>query len=169
MDRIKNIFLVIISVVVVIVGIVTMVTNDLEHIEDTNGADDYSLTTITEDDIINMDMGSIGGPNTSKGILNGKNITFSAKKFTGVYEILYDNLIGKSDFVLDLTNYTINDGNFKMVVVHNDKIVATIEPDALVNYCLEDINGTVALRIAGESASFEFSMSEFDYDLHSHS
>ena len=153
--------------VLVVVGF-WLFRNDLSHIEDTNGAEDVSLQTITESNIVNMDMGSLGGPNISRSTLTGSTVSFSAKKFTGVYEVLYDNFILPSDFVLDLTAYEISGGNFRMVVVHNDKIVATLEPGLMVEYRLEDVTGTVALRIAGESAAFHFDMTQFDYDMHSH-
>ena len=154
-------------VLVVAVGAWIML-GGTDHIEDTNGAEDVSLQTITDEDIINMSTGSIGGPEISRSVLTGDTVEFSAEKFTGVYEILYDNYILPSDFVLDLTAYEIYGGNFKMVVVHNDEIVAVLEPDLFVEYLLEDVTGTVSLRIAGESASFSFSMSEMEYDYHSH-
>jgi hypothetical protein len=145
-----------------------MLTSDLEHIEDTNGADNYALTTITDENIINMDLGALGGPTKSKDIIGGDVYEFSAEKFTGVYEILYDNYFGPSDFELNLTNYEIRGGNFRLVVVHNDEIVAELEPDMFVDYLLEDVTGTVSLRIAGESASFKFYIDDIDYEMHSH-
>ena len=127
------------------------------------------MTTITDENIIRMDLGSIGGPKRSKSILTGDAVEFSSEKFTGVYEVLYDNFVGKSDFQLDLANLVVTGGNFRLVVVHNDQIVADLEPDMFVSYRLEDIKGTVSLRIVGESAAFSFAISQFDYDLHSHS
>jgi len=164
----KNILLWIFAIALIVVAVIWFMGSDLEHIEDTNGPDNYSLTTITDANIIKMDTGSLGGPNKSKNILSGDAIEFSADKFTGVYEILYDNFIGKSDFVLDLSSFTVSGGNFKMAVVHNDEIVATLEPDLFVSYRLDDIKGHVSLRIAGESASFSFFISEMEYDRHSH-
>ena len=139
-----------------------------DHIEDTNGPENYALQKITDQEIIDKSTGSIGGPDISRSILTGDAVNFSAEKFTGVYEILYDNYIGKSDFEVNLTAYEIYEGNFKIVVVHNEEIVATLEPDIFVDYRLEDITGYVSLRIAGESASFSFSMSEHEYDRHAH-
>ena len=167
-EKTKKIVSIAAAVVLVVVAGAWLLFDGIEHIEDTNGPDDYSLQTITEENIIKMDMGSIGGPNISRGILTGDTVEFSAKKFTGVYEILYDNFIGKSDFQLDLTNYYIKGGNFKLVVVHDDEIVAELEPGMLVEYRLEDVKGYVSLRIVGESASFTFSMTGYDYDWHSH-
>lgn len=139
-----------------------------DHIEDTNGAEDLSLQVITDADIVDMTMGSVGGPNISRNVLTGDTVEFSAEKFTGVSEILYDNFIFPSDFDLALTAYEITGGNFKLVIVHNDEIVAVLEPDTFVEYRLEDVTGTVSLRIAGESASFSFCMTETEYDTHAH-
>lgn len=156
------------AVVFAVVVVVWLVLGGTDHIEDTNGPDDFSLQTITEQQIIDQSIGSVGGPKISKGLLTGSTVEFSAEKFTGVYEILYDNFIGKSDFQLDLTNYVIEGGNFALVVVHDDQIVATLEPDLFVTYRLEDITGYVSLRIVGESAAFSFCMTEMEYDFHSH-
>lgn len=164
----KNIPALLLAAALIVAAVFWFGASDLEHIADTNGPDDFSLTTITDENILRMDIGSVGGPNKSRGMLTGDAIEFSAEKFTGVYEILYDNFIGKSDFQLDLTNLAVTEGNFRMVVVHEGKIVADLEPDLFVTYRLEDIKGTVSLRIVGESAAFSFSISQFDYDMHSH-
>lgn len=168
MRRLKKLFGWIFAIVMVVVGVVVLTNSDLEHIEDTNGPDDYSLTTITDENIRNMDTGSLGGPMISRGLLMGNTVEFSAEKFTGVYEILHDNFVFPSDFLLSLSSFTVEGGNFKMVVVHEDEIVAVLEPGLLVDYVLEDIEGYVSLRIVGESAAFHFSMTEYDYDMHSH-
>lgn len=167
-EKTKKGFSVICAVVLVAVAAVWFIKDGTTHIEDTNGPDDFSVQTITDQQIIDCSVGSIGGPVISRGILTGDAVEFSAEKFTGVYEILYDNYIGKSDFDLSLLNYEIRGGNFKLVVVHEDKIVAELEPDMFVDYRLEDINGYISLRIVGESASFSFAMAEIDYDMHSH-
>ncbi len=168
-ENVKKMLWGIFAVVLVIVGIVWFVNDDLEHIEDTNGADDYSLTTITDDQIINKSMGSMGFSKTErKSLLSNGTVEFSSKKFTGVYEVFYSNYIGKADFELHLDNFVVNEGNFKMVVVNDNKIVATIEPGTTIDYRLEDVTGTVSLIVAGESANFTFSMSKFDYDCFAH-
>jgi len=158
----------IIAIAFVAVACFWLFGSGLEHIPDTNGPEDFSLTTVTDENILNRDLGSIGGPTVSQSILSGDGYEFSAREFTGVYEILYDNYIGKSDFQLDITNFQVTGGNFRMVVIHNDQIVADLTPDMFVTYRLEDITGTVSLRIAGESAAFSFFMSGPDYNMHSH-
>lgn len=163
----KNIFLWIAVIAFVAVGCFWIFGSSLEHIADTNGPEDYALTTITDENIIKQDLGSIGGPTISQSILSD-GYEFSAKKFTGVYQILYDSYIGKSDFQLDITNFVVTEGNVRMVVIHNDQIVAELTPDMFVEYRLEDITGTVSLRIAGESAAFSFFMSDNSYNSHAH-
>ena len=155
------------AVFVVVVGLWLILTSP-EHIEDTNGPEDFSLQTITDENIIKLDFGAVGGPNIRRGSAWNQTVEFSAEKYTGVTEILYDNILFESDFYLDLSSFEVYEGNFKMVVVCNDEIVATLEPGSMVEYCLEGVSGYISLRIAGESASFSFSMSEFEYDSHAH-
>lgn len=163
----KNLTLAVAVVFAAVMG-VWLILGGTDHIEDTNGPDDYSLQTITDRQIIDMSTGSVGGPTISRSILTGDAVEFSAEKFTGVYEILYDNYVLKSDFVLNILNYEIRGGNFKMVVVLDDEIVATLEPGTFVDYRLDDITGYISLRIVGESAAFSFAMTEMEYDMHSH-
>ena len=167
MKDIKKLLLIVAAVILAVVVVVWLIVGGTKHIDDTNGADNYTLQTITDKDIIDMDMGSAGSFKRSKVV--GSSMEFSSEKFTGVDEILFDNFVGTSDFVINLTNYEIHGGNFKMVVVHNDKIVATLEPGMFVDYRLENVTGTVSLRIAGESASFKFFMDESEYNNHDHS
>lgn len=166
--KLKNILWGVFAVVLAVVFAVMFFDSDLEHIEDTNGPDNFDLQVITEENIIDRDLGSIGGPKISKSILTGDTITFSAEKYTGVSEILYDNFILPSDFDLSLTSFEVYEGNLKLLVIHNDEIAAELQPDMFVDYRLEDIKGTVSLRIAGESASFQFYISQHEYDRHSH-
>lgn len=168
LKRLEKFLIAILGTAVAIFGIISMITNKFEPIADTNGPDDYSLAVITEEDIIKMEMGSTGGLTRETKKLFNNTVTFSAKDFSGVSEILFDNLVLDSDYVLSIRDYNIHGGNFSLVVVHEDEIVAVLEPGAAVDYVLENVNGRVSLRIAGESASFEFSMSEFDYELHGH-
>ena len=163
---IKNKLFVPIILVVVIIAGVMLFNSDLEHIEDTNGAENFELQTITDEDIAKIEMGSLNVGTSKNSITNMTEI--SSSKFTGVYEVLYTNLIGKSDFLLNIYDFQINSGNFKMVVVHDGEIVHTITPENAEEFLLEDISGTVSLVIAGESADFSFEMAKFEYDSFSH-
>ncbi len=141
-----------------------------ETIEDTNGPGDFSLQTITDDNILNQDMGMTGGINIRKDDI-GDGITFSSDGFTGVYEVMYNNFFANSDVNICLTLLTVTEGNFKAVVVYNDEIIEELPFNAenpFIDLWLHDINGTVSLRLAGESAAFSFSMLQSDYDSFAH-
>lgn len=161
--KLQNILWGVFAIALIVIAVPWFLSSDLEHIEDTNGPDDYSLTTITDKDIIDCDMGSLNHKKETQPLFND-GITFSSDKFTGVEEIFVINYIGKSDFMLNVTSFEVTGGNFKMAVVHNGEIVATIEPDMFAECSLEDIKGTVALRIAGESAKFSFFLDKFTCD-----
>ena len=167
-EKTKKLLIIAVVVVFALYAGAQVLFGNISHIEDTNGPTDYALQSITPQQIVDLSTGAIGGPNITRSSLLGSTVEFSAKKFTGVAEILYDNFLLPSDFVISLTGYEISGGNFQLVVVHEDQIVATLEPGLFVDYRLEDVTGRVSLRIAGESAAFCFSTTEFDYNLHSH-
>ena len=95
-----------------------------------------------------------------------KKVEHSAKDYSGVTEILSTNLIAGT-FAVDLMDFTVTGGNFRMVVVNEDRIIADIEPGTQ-QILLEGVKGRVALRIAGESAAYSFSMTEFEYNSFAH-
>ena len=141
-----------------------------EPIEDTNGPDNYNLQTINDLMIIDGDMGMTGGV-TTKHDLIGSGITISSDGFTGIYDVLWTNYLGKSDITLDLTNLVVNGGNFKAVLILDDKIVDVIpfnQEDPFYEFRLDDVNGYFVLRLAGESADFKFSITEHEYDRFDH-
>ena len=90
------------------------------------------LRELTDEDIAKIEMGSLNVATSTNSITNMTEI--SSSKFTGVYEVLYTNLIGKSDFLLNIYDFQINGGNFKMVVVHNGKIIHTLTPENAEEY-----------------------------------
>ena len=158
MERIKKAVVGIGVAVFIAVFAIWMLQSDLEHIEDTNGADNYALQQITDSNIINMDIGALNLVE-AKELFNNLP-TFRSDKYTGVSEIYLDNLIANR-FEITLYNTTVRSGNFRIVLVYNDEIVHEFKLNELMQtYILENPKGTVSLRIAGESADFEFS-----YDL----
>ena len=81
------------AVILIAVAVVWFMHSGIDHIEDTNGAEDITLQQITDENIIKDNVGAVGGPKISREVLTGDTVEFSAKKFTGVYEILYDNYV----------------------------------------------------------------------------
>ena len=158
----------VVSMVAIIVFL--LMKTDLKHIEDTNGPDNIRPVTITDADIIDMKMGALN-PGSVNEMLVGSGLNFSSNRFTGVHEILYANYVLPSDFDVSISTLSVSSGNFRMVVVHDGKIVAEITPDSeelIANVRLENITGTVSLRIVGESADYSFQMSASEYDTFNH-
>lgn len=158
MEKLKNILIGIVAVAVLAYGGFSLLISDLEHIEDTNGPDNYRLQQITDYDIINKDMGALNLTVKDQILSNLPLVT--SKKFTGVEDVYTTNVWGNR---FDITLYTteVKSGNLKIVLIHNDEIVHEFKLNELTEtYTLENPSGFVALRVAGESADFEFS-----YDL----
>ena len=147
---------ILLAVAVIVFCGYSFLTSDLEHIEDTNGPDNYALTTITDENIINQDIGALN-VKKSTGILND-GITFSSNQFTGVYQVFQTNFLFDSDFLMDIAGFFVNEGNFKMAVVNNGEIIAVVEPGLFATCDLSGLNGSFELVIAGESADFEFTL-----------
>jgi len=161
----KFLWLLLAAAVVVFCGY-SFLTSDLEHIEDTNGLDNYALTTITDENIIKQDVGALN-VKKSTGMFND-GITFSSNQFTGVYRVFQTNFFLNSDFLMELAGFHVNSGNFKMAVVNNGEIIATVEPGLFATCDLSDLNGSFELVIAGESAVFEFTLDRLfceQYDI----
>lgn len=154
--QLSKIFAILIAIAVIGFSGYSFLTSDLKHIEDTNGPDDYTLTTITDENIIKQDMGALN-INKSTGLLND-GVTFKSNKFTGVYRVFTTNFLFGSDFQMDLAGFWVNGGNFKMAIVNNDEIIAVVEPGMFAEVLLHDLKGSFSLIIAGESADFEFTL-----------
>ena len=139
--------------VFIIVFVVMMLTSPkIEHIEDTNGAQNYQLHTITNSNIILRDIGAKGLVTTTNNLTN--TTEYKSDKFTGVEEIYGTNIIANR-MDITMTNLQVNSGNFKAVVVLDDEIVHEFKNNEMMEtFTLENPNGYVSIRIAGESADF---------------
>ena len=152
-EKMKNIITIIGAVILVAVCAISFLTSNLEHIEDTNGTENYSLQTITDSNIIKRDIGAMGLKTSSDSISNVT--TYSSNKFTGVEEIYGSNILGNR-FEITVNHARVDSGNFKIVLLEDDKIVHEFELNELTQtYVLENPNGYISLRIAGESADFK--------------
>lgn len=129
------------------------------EIPDENGPDNFNLATITKKNIINMDLGA-SSYSTSPGSEDEDYMTkmtkIKGKEFSGVAELYTTNYKGKSDVTVYLDNISVESGNFKVIVQVNDKIVHQFNNQEMLQECeLEDINGTLSVKIAGETANFK--------------
>lgn len=153
MEKIKKILMFVAVVVFAVVAVFWFMDSDIKHIEDTNGEDNYKLQTISDSEIINMSVGAKGLKKSTGSISN--TTTYSSNKFTGVEQIYMTNIVAnRMEFTVN--HARVDSGNFKMVLVVNDKIVHEFKLNELTQtYVLEDVKGTVSLMIAGESADFQ--------------
>lgn len=174
MRRLKDFLVKVFIVAAVVVSLILCFTNKMEHIEDTNGPDDMSLAVITEADILEADMGSVGGPHTEVtrrkflGITTTSQTTYFSKQYSGIYLLDSWNLFANSDLFFNLYDFEVTGGNFLMCVVHDDQIIATVEPTQKgdVQFLLEDVeDGAYYLYVVGESAAFEFQSSDFENEV----
>ena len=154
-EKFKKILLGAACVLMVAVAAVWFLSDGLtKHIEDTNGDKSFKLVTITDSNIINMDIGSMGLKETSGYITGTK--TYSSNKFSGVAEIYGSNIYGNR-FEITVNHARVDSGNFKIVLLEDDKIVHEFTLNELTQtYTLENPSGYISLRIAGESADFQF-------------
>lgn len=122
------------------------------HIEDTNGDDDFSIQTITEERILS---GSSYSMTSSKKVTINNKTTMSVKKFSGVYT-LYDFDL-EDDENLNFTIYSeVTKGNFKMVLTQDKKIVKNIPINTINDFSVSN-KGDYKIKLVGESAAFELS------------
>lgn len=155
-SKVKNIlFTVLLMAAAVCVSVFWLFDGNTEHIEDTNGKDDFTLQEITDENIISLDTGAVGGPNEEIDSITNT-VTYSSGKYTGVSEIFGKNIVANR-FEITVNHTAVSKGNFRLVLLCNDKIVHDFTLNELTQtFVLEDVSGYVSLRIAGESADFTF-------------
>ena len=156
MEKAKK-FLPVVAFAVIIAVVVVFVffggDSIKEHIEDTNGADNFELQTITDKDICELKMGALNVKERSTPITATE---YYSDCFSGVYEIFHENII-TNRYEITINHAAVESGNFKIVLCVDDEIVHTFTLNELMQtYVLENVSGTVSLRIAGESACFSF-------------
>ena len=147
----------VLSMVIILGLCISMFGCSAEKYEDTNGADDYTLQTISDENIINMDVGSSGMSYSETKLGAITSTKYSSKNFNGVYEIDATNFILPSDIGVYVGHLNIESGNFKIVIVNNDEIIFEIPLDSFGDtYYFDDLKGHFAIRAAGESAAVDF-------------
>lgn len=137
-----------------------MLTGCGTEYEDTNGADDFTLQTITDEQIVNLSTGASGLNYTEEHYIAGIYSTeYSAKNFNGVEQIYLNNYILPSSFYVYVGYLNVSGGNFKMVVINNDEIIKEV-PIGTFNEQIyfEDIVGSFSIHLAGESAAFQLNI-----------
>ena len=152
MKKAKKLLFTVVAIVLIAIAAIWFLGDNMSHIEDTNGADNFELQTITDENICNLDMGSLN-VNVSESFGTA---TYKSGCFSGVYEVFSENVI-TNRYEITVNHARVDSGNFKMVLCVNDEIVHTFALNELTQtYVIENVTGNVSLRIAGESADFMF-------------
>lgn len=127
---------------------------------DTNGDDDFTLQTITDENIVKLDLGASGLTYSEQDFGFGVISTeYYSKNFNGVEEIYLTNYLLPSSFYIYVGYLNVSSGNFKLAVVNNDEIIREIPIGTFGEQIyFENIQGSFAIRLAGESAAFELNI-----------
>ena len=121
------------------------------HIKDTNGDDDFSLATLTEEQIIKNNS-SVSSVSVSKQ-WDG-NLDLRTNKFSGVKELKKITL--KYGMQKITTDVKVSSGNFRMVLISDGRIVYDFDINGTSSTTIS--GGTYIIKIAGESAAFNLSL-----------
>lgn len=126
---------------------------------DTNGPDDYTLETITDENIINRDIGAAGLTYEETNMGGLHSAEYSAKNLNGTEQIYLTSFWGKSDVIVYIGHMNVESGNFRLVIINNDEIIYDIPLDAFAEeFRFDDLEGDFSISVAGESACFDFSI-----------
>ena len=128
------------------------------QIEDTNGPDDITPVTITDEDIVKKSTSAV----TSSQLItnsNGKK-TVKVGKFSGVTEL--DSLRSDGKKVLVFT-VKLTSGNLRLCLVRDGKIVAELPIDGSEHTVALPDDDRYSLRAAGESAKYTITYQTEDW------
>ncbi len=171
-NSIKKLLMSVAAVIFAVVVIIMLIRDgeELKGIKDTNGADNYSLQTITDENIIKQDIGMKGGLHVRNATLTN-DVIISCDNLTGVYEVLFTSTIGRSDFRIYFSEFVVRGGNFKAALICNDKIVKELDftdSTRVFDFVVKDLKGDIRFVIAGEEADFKIRIPRNEYDRFSH-
>ena len=121
-------------------------------IKDVNGEFDYSIATITDEQIINGNVNSFFMFENYHIQDNGSLFKgeYSAKKFSGVKELY--TFTSSNDIIRYKYFLTCETGNAMIVIVSNDTIIERFEANKKCLYELDNNGSEYRILIVGESA-----------------
>lgn len=147
-----------INLVILCLFFVVTLTSCTHHIADTNGKDDFSLTTIPVQNIVD------GNDCIKRGavkIQKGKSGVIKVKKFSGV-DTLHKFQLNSASLHLEI-DPKVNSGNMKLLLCTDNEVVS----DILLNNGPQVIDipvsaDTIYLKVGGESANFYI---DYEYEI----
>ncbi len=122
-----------------------------KHIEDTNGPDDYHLTTITDEKICSNNS-SVIKVGSSESTL-GDSGYFKVNKMSGV-ENLRTIKVNNQNVEIILSS-EVYEGNVRIVLINNKEIINDFELNVSQRINLDNVSGVYYLKVAAESGNFK--------------
>lgn len=138
-----------IGIIMICTLIVSACCSCTSHIKDTNGDADFSLATLTEEQVIKNNS-SIS--NVSVGNQWGNKYELKVNKFSGVKQLKRIKISGTQTVT---ANVNVTSGNFRMVLIKDGKIAYDFVINGTSSTTISA--GTYLIKIAGESAAFNLS------------
>ena len=130
------------------------------HIEDSNGPSDYSITTFTDEDILkgynsHISIGMFRSSSLKNGILKG---TYKVSKMSGVFKV--NNYKDSNNTIINFDiQFVCEEGNAMLVIVSDDNIVKKIDANSDLSFDLPNEGNNYKLLVVGESAKITLNYS----------
>lgn len=133
--------------------LVTVTMTSCSHIEDTNGEDNYSVVSFTDEDILSkghyyISVGSITSRRKTGDLIEGR---FNVSKLSGILEI--DNFKYSSQYFKFNYDFVCKTGNAMLAIVSNNQIVKKIEANSGSTLKLDNNKKYYSIYLVGESAN----------------
>lgn len=151
MKNTKKITSVTALLLVLICALITTCACFFKHIEDTNGEEDISLCSITEERLCQSGTSYVVMAYVSSHINNTYN--FSAEKMSGVRELISFNASSNNSYAFNITS-SVTRGNLRLYFLNKGKIAEDVEIGGTDRVVISGISGKCELRAAAESAAF---------------
>lgn len=129
----------------------------MSHIEDTNGPEDFSLATLTEEDILGSSLKSTTNMSTEK--TKGLTTYCKAQKFSGVTDLYEETVMWSSGMTMEVSS-SVTEGNARLLLLLDGALIHEFDINAEnQTFTLDEFEGTITLRLAGESAKYDIRFS----------
>lgn len=173
--NLKTVYIVIAFLLCVVVFCVAMsLWADSRQIEDTNGADNYALQTITDADLISLDTSSTassvehgtygnGSGVSQNGVADYDVIKYSSERTSGI-QVMQATKVSKDTLILTINN-KVEAGNCKIVIVVDGGIYSEIQLNTDNTIELNNMKDKEVFVVIGcESAKLDLEISRTQKD-----
>lgn len=149
--------------IAIVAAVIIIATNGLEHIEDTNGPENTSLSAISKEEFVSgknlytsnhCGFSEKGDQTNVSGTLKNQDYdrcSMYSKKFSGIYTLQATQTDANSMTLI--VESTINSGNMEIIIVIDGQYYQHVTMGSKQTIVLEDVAGKLVLvKMAAESA-----------------